>query len=332
MHLVRSGALVGFDSLVRRYGENPVLLIREAGLSEAQFRNPDTYISYSKMALLLELAAAKCRAPLFGLILAEQNFSDVLGGLPAAVSQESSVGLALERLSQHIYLVAKGVGIELVEKSESTQLRMGFDFDSVMGTQQLLQLSVAHLANITARFMGVNRFSLALCLCQGEPKLANKQGSIFYKNTVFASVFDGLLVDSELLSLRPVLGEVALQEHLHERLKVLQAQHPRTLRSQVRVLIAQLLSTSECGVEAIASSLDIHPRILQARLKREGTSYSELLKETRLAIAEESLLNRDVAITDLALHLGFADVAVFSRSFKRWAGLSPRAWRSKFAE
>ena len=332
MHLVRSGALIGFNSLVRRYGENPVLLIREAGLSEAQFRNPDTYISYPKMALLLEMAAAKCGAPLFGLILAEQNFSDVLGGLPTAVSQESSVSLALEKLSQHIYLVAKGVGIELVDMGGNTELRMGFDFESLMGKQQLLQLSVAHLANITARFMGANRFSLPLCLRQSAPKHANIQGSIFYKNTIFSSSFDGLLVGSASLGMRPVSGELVLQEHLHERLKALQAQHPRTLRSQVRVLIAQLLSTSECGVEAIASSLDLHPRILQARLKREGTSYTELLKEARQAIAEESLLNPDVAITDLALHLGFADVAVFSRSFKRWVGLSPRAWRRKFVE
>ncbi|PHS63936.1 MAG: hypothetical protein COB09_11515 [Thalassobium sp.] len=34
-------------------------------------------------------------------------------------------------------------------------------------------------------------------------------------------------------------------------------------------------------------------------------------------------------ITELALQLGYAKVAVFSRHFRRWTGISPRAWQKQ---
>ena len=50
MYLVRSGAIEGFTRLVSALGENPVQLLSAAGLSESLLRNPNTYLSYSKLA------------------------------------------------------------------------------------------------------------------------------------------------------------------------------------------------------------------------------------------------------------------------------------------
>ncbi|RUT76911.1 AraC family transcriptional regulator [Marinobacter sp. NP-6] len=332
MNLVRSGALSGFKSLVSKYGANPVQLILDSGLSDAQFRSPDTYISYPKMALLLEEAALACRAPLFGLILAEQNSPGVLGDLPATVSREPTVGQALAELSRHIYLVARGVHITQIATGDTVRLQLRFDFKSPMGSQQLLQLSVAHLANIAAQLMGVDRFSLVLHLQQDFPDSPRSQSCRFSRRTAFSSDFDGVLVSAASLKRKPVFDEAIIQRHLHERLRSLQEKYPDSLPSQVRACIAQLLSSGECSIQTVASNIDMHPRMLQLKLKSQGTSYQSLLKETRSAIAEESLMRGSMAITDLALNLGFADIAVFSRSFKSWTGYSPRSWRKKFGE
>lgn len=333
MNLVRSGSVSGFQRLAARYGANPIQLIQASGLSEAQFRHPDTYISYSKMALLLENAALACHTPLFGLMLGEQNLPGVLGDLPAAGSSEATVGQAMAEIGRHIYLMARGVHLSQVSMGQQDCIQLRFDVDSPKGTQQLLQLSVAHLANIVAELSGVDRFSLALHLLQPQPVADDAVTDCrFFHCTTFSSDFDGIVMDPDVLSRKPILDEVNIRRHLHERLRSLQAQHPSSLPSQVRAIMAQLLAASECNVQMIAASLDLHPRILQLKLKAEGTSYQALLKETRQAIAEESLRRTDVAITDLALNLGFADIAVFSRSFKSWTGLSPRQWRQAQAQ
>ena len=58
-----------------------------------------------------------------------------------------------------------------------------------------------------------------------------------------------------------------------------------------------------------------------------GTSYRELLQQVRRDLAIQHLQQRTVSVTDLALQLGYAEIAVFSRHFKRWTGLSPKAWQ-----
>lgn len=60
MYIVRSGAADKFDSLVHELNQNPIDILNGVGLSATQFRDPDTYIAYSRLADLMETAALQC--------------------------------------------------------------------------------------------------------------------------------------------------------------------------------------------------------------------------------------------------------------------------------
>ena len=45
MFLVRSGAISGYEKVAASFGLNPVELLESVGLSPAQLRNPNTYVS-----------------------------------------------------------------------------------------------------------------------------------------------------------------------------------------------------------------------------------------------------------------------------------------------
>ena len=125
--------------------------------------------------------------------------------------------------------------------------------------------------------------------------------------------------------------DAALREHLQAQIQQLQARYPDSLEDQIRDVMGQMLPSGECRIERVASTLGLHPRVVQKRLQRLGTSYNQLLRATRMEIAEQHLRHRSMAITDLALHLGYADVSVFSRNFRHWTGLSPRHWQQAHA-
>ena len=104
---------------------------------------------------------------------------------------------------------------------------------------------------------------------------------------------------------------------------------PLSMRQQVHRAVQALLPTGDCCLGTVARMVDLHPRVLQQRLKAEHTRFSAILRDARERLACEHLSRSDIRLTDLALHLGYSELSVFSRSFSRWTGMSPQAWRQQ---
>ncbi len=122
MFLIRTGAIDGFQSLATDCGCNPMELLNKVGLNYSQLRNPNTYVAYSKVADLLELAAEACDEPLFGLRLADRQTSSVLGDLLLTVSQLASLGDALSQIDKDLYLHARGSRFRNSQNSRSASV------------------------------------------------------------------------------------------------------------------------------------------------------------------------------------------------------------------
>lgn len=82
-------------------------------------------------------------------------------------------------------------------------------------------------------------------------------------------------------------------------------------------------------LDGIAAKLGIEPRTLQRLLKRENTTFSEILREVRYKRAGDRLNYSHLSIEEIAEELGFNDAVAFSHAFKQWTGLSPRQWRAE---
>ena len=81
------------------------------------------------------------------------------------------------------------------------------------------------------------------------------------------------------------------------------------------------------SIEISAEASGVSIRTLQRYLKSQSTSYSKLLDQVRLDVAMKLLADPRNSITDVTTELGYANIAHFSRAFKRLAGISPRSYR-----
>ncbi|MDP3853039.1 AraC family transcriptional regulator [Phenylobacterium sp.] len=81
-------------------------------------------------------------------------------------------------------------------------------------------------------------------------------------------------------------------------------------------------------LEAVAASLAVSPRTLIRRLKVEGLRYQGLVDEARTAVACWRLANTAGPVEQIAADLGFHDTSNFSRTFRRWRGMTPSQYRS----
>ncbi len=78
----------------------------------------------------------------------------------------------------------------------------------------------------------------------------------------------------------------------------------------------------------IAAQLDMSEQTLRRKLSAEGTSYQQIKDNLRSDLATKLLANRNMAIADIALQLDFSEPRAFTRAFRQWTGMTPRAYRA----
>jgi AraC-like DNA-binding protein len=115
------------------------------------------------------------------------------------------------------------------------------------------------------------------------------------------------------------------EKHAQEYLQKLKGSN--TLSHRVRQEIYSHLKGEEPGLRSIARSLAMSERSIQLRLKEENITYRQLLDEVRKETAISHLKEPNLSITDIAYLLGFSEPAVFSRTFRKWTGSTPHAFR-----
>ena len=100
------------------------------------------------------------------------------------------------------------------------------------------------------------------------------------------------------------------------------------LRARVYARLIEFLPAGDCSREKVAHSLNMSESAFQKKLKSEGTSYQEVLDETRAELARHYLGKSSLSISEIAFLLGFTDSSNFSRAFKRWTDCSPTEYRN----
>jgi AraC-like DNA-binding protein len=93
---------------------------------------------------------------------------------------------------------------------------------------------------------------------------------------------------------------------------------------------ARILRTSGqiADMKAVAMDLGMSTRTLRNQLKRETTSYRELVEEIRQTLSEQLLATKELTVDQIAERVGYADSSSFIAAFKRWKGVAPGEYRS----
>lgn len=324
-YFVRSGSLLGFGEWVRENGENPNALMAEIGLSPAALYDSDLYIPYPALARLLTLAARRCRRADFGVQLGMRQGLEAVGALGSVMCLQPSLGDALRLMQRNLEFHARGVSTVVSQGERWLELTMDFAFAAEEDCEQLAGLSLALLCRCLQQLQTQTKAPLSLELKQGaaepevyrylfgcEPRLEGRRNALIYSVDLLA---------------QPVAVAADLRARLSHQWQNHRQQPDAGLLQQLERAITALLPTGECNLTMVARIVGLHPRVLQQRLAEQGSSFSALLESRRLRLAREHLAHSDIDLTTLALNLGYAELAVFSRAFKRWQGVSPRAWR-----
>jgi AraC-like DNA-binding protein len=105
--------------------------------------------------------------------------------------------------------------------------------------------------------------------------------------------------------------------------------------TRLRTIKAEIIKNLHCGTLTITATAKRHgvtPRYVQRLFEGEGTTFSQFVRDRRLARARQMLADpncADQAISSIAFAVGFGDLSYFNRVFRRRYGVTPSDMRGR---
>jgi AraC-like DNA-binding protein len=96
--------------------------------------------------------------------------------------------------------------------------------------------------------------------------------------------------------------------------------------------ICEKLPLGAPSQQEIANELGMSLRNLQRKLNEQGTSYKEILENTRKRLTLEYIKQPHLSLSEIGYLVGFSSVANFNRAFRRWVDSTPGEYRSRYLE
>lgn len=108
-----------------------------------------------------------------------------------------------------------------------------------------------------------------------------------------------------------------------------QANLPTTVR---RMLVAEVAAGDRLpDLAVVARKLGYSQRTFRRRLTERGTSFMDCVNDVRHQLALRYLATTNCTVDMIAERLGYSDTANFRHAFRRWTGVSPRAYVARAA-
>jgi AraC-like DNA-binding protein len=139
-----------------------------------------------------------------------------------------------------------------------------------------------------------------------------------------------VVLATELMDRAPTLSDRTALEMAEARCEALLERVSR--EEGLAAWVLMMLREARDGmptIEELAHILHITSRTLDRRLRKEGQQFHEMSKRARLEKAYALLGSRRLSVTQVALQLGYRDVANFTRAFKRDSGMSPSEYLAR---
>lgn len=82
----------------------------------------------------------------------------------------------------------------------------------------------------------------------------------------------------------------------------------------------------------VAEKMDILPRTLSQHLRNERVNFQAVRSGVCLELAKGYLRQTEMPVSKVAERLGFVELSDFTRSFRRWAGITPTNYRRQVSQ
>jgi AraC-like DNA-binding protein len=314
--------------LLRQRGVPSQCLLDSVGLTWSELVNVGQDTSFAQMRSLVLAAMRIAAQPALGMELGAQIPASAHGAVGYAALASKDIAQAVDIVTRYGSLRGRAIELRLIRRGQqcALQVRERFDFADVR--IPILEAVLMLLVTLFEALLGHALEQMEFRLPYPAPSWADRYANRLNGKVVFDAAHLEILMSERLLG-EPCLTSDAVV-HASAVRDCEEALARMTAEVDVPAQVRLRLLRPEDGYptcEEMAAQLHMSARTLIRHLRRHGTSYQALLDEVRKERAHWYLRHTGHPVELIAERLGYLDTSNFSRTFRRWYGTSPKAYR-----
>jgi AraC-like DNA-binding protein len=306
-------------------------LFAAAGLDRTVLDDPEGRFEIDDVSRLWELAVARSGKATLGLSKELAHSYGKLGVVGHEMMAFPTLLAALRRLERSMNVVSNAATFALVEDKRGWWFELGHRGGERPVPRQRVEFGMLTMLGFCSWITGREIEARAVEFVYPEPADASRHRAVFGCPLRFdAPANRALLARADVERALPCRdpGMAALHARLvDDELERLEATRTSAL---VRRWLAAHLADAEPRRRDAAAALHLSDRTLQRRLQAEGTTFQQLLDDTRRELAQRYLRKPRHTLQRVAELVGFDDPSNLHRACRRWFGETPGDYRARF--
>jgi AraC-like DNA-binding protein len=292
--------------------------------------DPSVRVTEAAAETAWRLAATLTCDEALGVHLAESLPRGALDLIEYALRSSPSLGKGLDRLARYGRLLSDRVAARIHRQGERL-LFLVHDTATTPLHSARAEFALAVTLKLARDCTAADITPFRVSFAHPAPDNTSEHRRFFHGRVRFAAGSSSMSL-SATDAARPMLdADAALAGIIRRRLENALAARDRSsagvMSTRVRRILVEHLGQSVLTLDAVATALAVSRRTLIRRLAEERASFRHILDEVRSDFARALLQDRSLSIGDIAFFLQYSEPAAFHRSFRRWTGRTPRAFR-----
>lgn len=315
---------------LREAGKDVAAVASKAGLTLAKLDDPTVRIPVPVQIKILQLAAEELEDDLLGFHLARSFDLREIGLVYYIIASSEQLGDALQKAARYSGVVNEGVRVEF-DRDGAAAISIHYVNVDRLSDRHQIEFWLVTLMRICREVTATRLVPVELEVRHSRTDTPSEFRAFFGRDIRFGAEADRIVLSTPIISL-PIVGRDTflnslLRQYADEAL-LPRAAPGADIPADVEKMITELLPHGKANAADVARRLGMSPRTLSRKLREENTSFAEVLDTLRAALAQRYLGDRERHVSEIAWLLGYREVSSFTHAFKRWAGMTPRQFRS----
>ncbi len=315
----------------KNYPVNVASILNNCALDERTFEKPEVRVSLDQQQALWKELILHTGDHHFGLHMGEQAKPGTFDVVGYVMMNCRTLQDALKSVARYQRIIGEGGIVKVRQYDDVFEISYDIVYSPTQYTRHRIEAVLSSIVSTGRWLSGIDLNPLEVHFQHRLQGDLSEYKRVFKSDVSFERAKNGLIYDRSSLD-RPISQANPFLCESFEKVadQILLSFSEKNIIHRIKKHIIHDLSSNTLCKESIAKKLDISSRTLQRKLKEEGTSYQEILLNTRKEIAINCLKQFEIPISKIAQRLGFSEPSTFHRAFKEWTGLAPGVYRKQF--